>query len=244
MNDRQMARAAGAIGERAPARKALLICGVLSALLYALSDLLAGMRWDGYRFRDQTISELNAFGSPVRPLTIAFGLALYVLLIAFGVGIWRSAAGNRRLRVAGGLLAGVGVLSLGAVPFASLHVRRAEQGLSDTLHLVLGMVAVLCFVTAMGLSATAFGRRFLLYTIATIAVLLAFGAWTGMDGSRIGEGLATPWAGVKERISVYSYELWLIVLALALLREHRAASADRGSRERMPANVPMTATGP
>ena len=47
-------------------RRALLLCGVLSPLLYAAADVLAGLRWDGYSFRDQTISELGAIGAPSR----------------------------------------------------------------------------------------------------------------------------------------------------------------------------------
>jgi hypothetical protein len=211
-----------ASGEGAPwrmrVRPVLLGCGILSPLLYLASDVLASTRYEGYSYLHQTISELNAIGAPTRPLTIAFGLATYVLLVAFGVGIWRSAAGDRRLKVVGGLLTGLGVLSLWAVPFASMQMRGTEQGRAGEMHIVEGMVAVLLLITAMGFAATTFGRRFRLYSIATIVVMLVFGAWTGMDGSRIAEGLATPWAGVKERISVYSYQLWLIVLAFTLLR--------------------------
>ena len=47
-------------------------------------------------------------------------------------------------------------------------------------------------------------------------VVLAFVAWVGMDGSRVAEDLATPWIGVKERIYVYAYQLWLVVFAIAL----------------------------
>jgi hypothetical protein len=87
------------------------------------------------------------------------------------------------------------------------------------------MVAVLLLVTAMGFASTTMGSRFRLYTFGTIAVMLAFGAMTGMDGPRIAEGLSTPWVGVKERISVYSYQLWLVVLALTLLRQRFAPGA-------------------
>jgi hypothetical protein len=65
----------------------------------------------------------------------------------------------------------------------------------------------------------ALGRRFRLYTIATVALMLAFGAWSAMDIPRVEEGVATPWVGVKERMYWYAYQLWFIGLALALLRE-------------------------
>jgi hypothetical protein len=224
-------------------RGALLACGVLAPLLYLASDVVASVRYQGYSYLHQTISELNAIGSPTRGLTVAFGLAGYALLTAFGVGIWRSAAGSRRLRAVGGVLSGFGVLALWAVPFASMPMRGAEQGLNGALHLVAGMVAVLLLLAAMGFASATFGRRFRLYTIATVVVMLAFGAWTGVDGPRIAEGLATPWVGVKERISVYSYQLWLVALALALLRQRRAVRAGRGGLEGMPANVPVATTG-
>lgn len=204
------------------AQLALLASGIVAPLLYVATDVIAGVRWEGYSFRDQTISELNAIGAPTRPLTITLGLAGYTLLVAFGVGVWRSAPGNRRLRVVGGALVVFGVLALWAVPFASMHVRGAERSLTDTMHLVEGAIAVLLLVVAIGFGASAFGKRYRLYSIATILVLLAFGAWTGIDGPRIAEDLPTPWVGIKERISVYSYQLWLVVLAIALLRQHLA----------------------
>ena len=148
---------------------------------------------------------------------ITLGLAGYALLVAFGVRVWRSTPGNRRLRVVGRALVVFGVLALWAVPFASMHVRGAERSLTDTMHLVDGAIAVLLLVVAIGFGATAFGQRYRLYSIATILVLVAFGAWAGMDGPRIAEGLPTPWIGIKERISAYSYQLWLVVLAIALL---------------------------
>jgi hypothetical protein len=84
---------------------ALLPCGIIAPLLYIATDVIAAMQWEGYSFRDQTISELNANGSPTRPLTIALGLGGYTLLIGFGVGVWKSARENSRLRVVGGTLA-------------------------------------------------------------------------------------------------------------------------------------------
>lgn len=202
------------------AHAALLASGIAAPLVYGASDLIAGMRWEGYSFRDQTISELNAIGSPTRALTIALGLVGYTFLIAFGVGVWRSASAERRLRIAGVALVALGVLSLWAVPFASMHVREAEESLTDTLHLVGGAIAGLLLLAIIGSGAAVLGRRYRLYSIATIVVLFAFAAWSGLDGPELAADLATPWVGVKERIGVYAYQLWLAVFAVALLRRH------------------------
>jgi hypothetical protein len=207
------------------APRALLACGIVAPLLYTMSDVSAGILWEGYSFRDQTISELNAIGSPTRPLTIVLGLAGYAFLIAFGAGVWRSARGNRRLRVVGGALVTLGGQALFAVPFASMHVRGVERSLTDTMHIVDGAIAVILLVTAILFGAAAFGRRYRLYSVATIVLVVGFGAWVATDGSRIVRDLPTPWVGFRERISVYSYQLWLASFAVALLRRERTGPA-------------------
>lgn len=64
----------------------------------ATSRLAVCWRRGGYSFKDQAISELTAPGAPVRPLMLAAMTAHGLLLIAFAVGIWRSAGHNRSLR--------------------------------------------------------------------------------------------------------------------------------------------------
>ena len=93
-------------------RKILLICGILSPVLYATSDFVAGMQWEGYSFRDQTISELGAIDAPSRPLFAVLLLVVYGLMVAFGVGIRKAAGGNRRLRMVGGLIVALGITAL------------------------------------------------------------------------------------------------------------------------------------
>jgi len=200
-------------------RKLLLVCGFLSPLLYALADLLAGMQWPGYSFRDQTISELGAIGAPTQTLFSTLLIAVYALLVAFGVGVRQSSGDRHKLRLAGGLLVGLGVLALTVGMFVPMRPRGTEQGLTGALHLIEGSVATLMILVAIGLAATALGKRFYLYSLATIVVVLLFGAWSGFDAPQIEAGLATPWLGVKERIFWYTYQLWFLVLAVMLLRQ-------------------------
>jgi hypothetical protein len=86
-------------------RTLLLVCGIISSLLYAATDWMGGLLYAGYDFGAQAVSELMAVGAPsesfVGPLFIAYG----VLLLAFGAGVYREGAGrDRGLRVAGVLL--------------------------------------------------------------------------------------------------------------------------------------------
>ena len=135
------------------ARKSLLVCGILSSLLYVAMTVLVAMQWEAYSSASQTISELSAIGAPTRSLWAVPG-AIYTLLVtAFGWGVWKSAGRSRALRIAGGLILAYG--SLGVLwPFAPMHLREtlAAGGgtLSDTMHLVLASATVLLMLLAIG----------------------------------------------------------------------------------------------
>ena len=58
-------------------------------------------------------------------------------------------------------------------------------------------------MTAMGFAATAFGKRFRLYSIATLLVCIAFGTLTGLDVRRMVGNQPTPWMGIFERINIF-----------------------------------------
>ncbi|MDH4124473.1 MAG: DUF998 domain-containing protein [Gammaproteobacteria bacterium] len=178
----------------------MLVCGVLSPVLYAASDLLAGMQWSDYSFKDQTISELGAIGAPTQALFSILLVPTYLLFIAFGVGVWRAAFGWRNLRIAAGLLVLFGSIAITTGPFVAMYPRGFEQGIAGALHLIEGAVEMLILLAAMGCAAIALWRAFRLYTIATVAVMLIFGAWSATDIPRIEAGLSTPWVGVEERI--------------------------------------------
>ncbi|MCC7009940.1 MAG: DUF998 domain-containing protein [Acidobacteria bacterium] len=212
--------------------KALLISGIAAPLLYGVADLAAGVSWDAYSFRDQTISELGAKGAPSRLLFAVLLVGVYSLIVAFGIGIRRAAGPNRRLRIVGTLLVALGVMALTVGQLASMELRGVEQGLSGALHLAEGAAAMVVIFTAMGIAATAFGVRFRWYTIATVMLTLAFGAWSAMDTARVGQGLPTPWVGVKERIFWYSYQSWFAVLALTVLKAAPVSGPPRHDEAR------------
>ena len=205
---------------------ALLSCGIAAPLVYVATDLLLALRWEGYSYRDQTISELNAIGAPTRTLSIVLGILGYAFLVAFGVGVWRSATARRSLRTAAAGLIALGVFAWFGVPFASMHVREAEETLTDTLHVVQLAVAGPLLLVIVGFGAAAFGWRFRLYSSATVLVTLGFGAWSGTYGADVANNIETPWVGVVERISVFAYQLWIAVFAIALIGRAYGCTAD------------------
>ena len=210
------------------ARKSLLVCGILSSLLYVAMTIFVAMQWEAYSSASQTISELSAIGAPTRSLWAVPGAIYTILVTAFGWGVWKSAGRSRALRIAGGLIVAYG--SLGVLwPFAPMHLREtlAAGGgtLSDTMHLVLASATVLLMLLAIGAAAAAFGIWFRVYSLATLAILAAFGALTFLDAPRLSANLPTPWIGIWERINVGVFLLWVVVLATTLLRGKGAAAA-------------------
>jgi hypothetical protein len=75
-------------------------------------------------------------------------------------------------------------------------------------------------------------RPFRLYSAATVFVTLAFGVWSGTYGADIADDLETPGVGVIERISVYAYQVWIGVFAIAVLALAYGRRPARGSRGR------------
>src|SRR5215203_6867143 len=210
--------------------KVLLICGIVSSVLYLGMDIVAGLLTEGYSFTSQVVSELSAIGAPTRPMWVPLGVVYDVLLIAFGVGVWVIAAGGdgaagqrrrrRALRLIGGLL--IAIAAVGLLPFP-MHMRGDEKTFTDTMHVVIyGLIVSPALMLSIGLGAIAYKgkkRWFCLYSIGTLVTLLVVGVLTGLSAAQIDAQQATPWAGVSERILVHGSMLWIAVLAIVLLRE-------------------------
>jgi hypothetical protein len=79
------------------AKRILLICGILSSLLY--TSMIFGIQFQGYSITSQTVSELSAIGAPTRSLWVTLGIAYQVFIFAFAFGVWLSASQNKALRI-------------------------------------------------------------------------------------------------------------------------------------------------
>jgi hypothetical protein len=203
-------------------RRALLVCGILSSALYGA--MIWVIRFQGYSRISQTPSELSAIGVPTRPLWMLLGSVYDVLVVAFGLGVYLCADRKRAVRAIGGLLVALGMLGL-IWPFASMHQREVTAAgggtVADVLHIILSGLTVLFILSAIGFGVAAFGKRFRVYSIVTLLIVLAFGALTGLEGPRIAANLPTPWVGLWERISIAAFLVWVIALAITLSRAER-----------------------
>jgi hypothetical protein len=208
-------------------RKILLGCGVVSSVLYFVTDVLGTLRYPGYRYTEQQFSELTAAGSPVRPLMIALNEFPYNLLVAaFAGGVWRSAGPKRSARITAAMLAGYAVFGFAGGVLFPMRPREAlaagEATLRNVMHIPATAVMSLLMVLAMGFGAALLGRRFRYYTYATIAILIVFGVLASLQAGRMEQNQPTPWMGIEERINIYATMLWMLALALGLLRDQEA----------------------
>jgi hypothetical protein len=199
-------------------RKILLGCGIVSSLLYVATDILASLRYEGYSYRDQQVSELMAAGAPTRTLLVSLFTPYNLLVAAFAVGVWAAAGRTRTARITGALLIGYAAVGQLTLLFFPMTPRGVEGTLRNDMHGPMTAVMSLFLLVGMGFGAMLLGRRFRWYTYGTIVTLLVFGGLVSTQIGRIDANESTPWMGIAERVNIYATMLWIVVLANALWR--------------------------
>jgi len=210
--------------------KNLLICGILSSLLYVLMNIFVPLLFDGYNIPSQTVSELSAINAPTRTLWVFLAIVYILLFAAFGWGVWKSANGNRSLRIVATLIMVYAIIN---VYWPPMHLRGNEPTLTDTLHIVWAMVTITMMMLIMGFGAAALGKPFRLYTIATFIVFLTFGVLIGIEAPGIPKNLPTPRIGIWERFNIGAYMLWVIMFAIALLHGQKTEEFLKQSQKKL-----------
>jgi hypothetical protein len=208
-------------------RKILLGCGIVSSVLYVVSDVVGTLQYPGYRYTEQQFSELLAAGSPVRPLMIVLnGIPYGLLVAAFAAGVWTSARPERAGRITAAMLLGYVATGMAGGLIFNMNTREAlaagERGLRNTLHPPATAVMSLFLLVAMFFGFKLLGKRFRYYTYGTIAILIMFGVLTSLQAGQMVANEPTPWMGITERINIYATMLWVAVLAIGLLRAQKS----------------------
>lgn len=196
----------------------LLLCGLLSSLLYIATDILASWLYPGYSSADQNYSELLATGAPTRLSMLVVSIAYNLLVAAFAVGVWTSASPQRTARIDGVMIMTYAIFSMITPLFFQMDMRGAEMTPRGSLHGPMTAVMSLFILLSMGFGAFLAGRRFRAYSFTTIVIVILFGVLTGLQAPRLEAGQSTPWMGLSERINIYATMLWFALLTIALLR--------------------------
>ncbi len=200
--------------------KTLLACGVISSILYAGIDLLAGLSYDGYSFYSQTISELGAVGAP-KPVWLApLFLTYSALMFVFGITVvLYGTRRSDRIKKVGMLLVLYMIVGSGTALFP-IHVRGTAALADEMPHIIAGLAATTVILVTMAVGSTALGRNFRIFSWTTFASMLVFGALTVPSGMKLAAGEPTPGMGILERLAYYSILVWVAGLSIALLRRN------------------------
>lgn len=209
----------------------LVLCGLLSSILYVVIDLVGATSYPDYDYSAQAISEMSALGAPTSEFLAPFYQAWSLLFIAFTAGVWLAGRTRHPLRWSAGFMLGVAILGSGFALFP-MSERTAEPTGSDAMHLVVAGAIMILLSAAILTGGRAFDRGFRLYSAITVAVMLLFFGLTMRDVPNIAADLPTPFMGLNERVSMAAWLLWTGVLSIKLLRAengdgaHSAANAN------------------
>jgi hypothetical protein len=205
-------------------QQALLLCGIGAAFFYVVGDLLGTMYWRGYHVTTQSLGELSAIDAPSRAVVVPLLLISSLFTLACAIGIREAAGTSRALRITGSCLIAVGLLEL-LLPFFPIHLRGLTPTTTDSVHLVLATAETLLILVAISATASLRDNWFRFFCLAAISVIVIFGVISAMQGPQLVANLATPWLGITERVAVYAYLSWLVVLAVDLARAPRRTDA-------------------
>ena len=220
--NRAHARPATEVSSLNPAglwRRTLLACGVVGAALYPAADILASLRYPGFSYRDQAVSELFAIGAPTSDFLVPLFTLASAGILLFAVGIWLS-DGRRVVHVLAVLMALNAVNAMVLWNFFPMHMRGAEPAFTDLMH---GLLAIDPFLlVAIVLAAIAFPGPFRRYTVATIIVTTALALTAVKYVPLVIANESTPWMGAAERAGQYTMNLWYAAFAVMLMRRQPA----------------------
>jgi hypothetical protein len=199
-------------------RKTLLSCGIAAPILYVLTVIIGAALRRDYSHIVNAISELLSNGAPNKAvLDIIFNI-YNVLLLAFAIGGYMALKNAPRpCRIAMGIFIGIQILSF-SWGFFPMDPLGAAATFAGTMHNVLGGVVVLATILMpllmrLGLRRIDGFQKYAAYSFVASAIIFV----SGLTGVILaGQGIHV--FGFFERITIGSYEVWLFMTALLLLK--------------------------
>lgn len=210
------------IREKKKIWRLLLLCGLVSSILYVVTDIIASSGYPGYSILDQNYSELLATGAPTRQWLLLSCGAYNILVACFAVAIWKTGSPRRIARITGAIMLGYAIMSMVTPLYFQMDMRGATPTPRGSLHPLMTAVMSLFILLSIGFGAFLSGRRFRIYSFVTLIVIIIFGMLTVSQVQELEAGIDTPWMGLKERVNIYLTMLWFAILSLNLVKqEHR-----------------------
>jgi hypothetical protein len=199
-------------------RKILLYCGIAAPILYGVTVIVGAAMRNDYSHIINAISELISNGAPNKAILDVIFNIYGALLLAFAIGGYIALKNAPRLcRVAMGIFIGIQILSF-SWGFFPMDPIGAEPTFAGTMHNVFGGVVALASIVmpllmGLGLRRSDDFHGYAIYSLISSAIIFV----SGLSGVILaGQGFHI--FGFFERITIGTYEVWIFVTALNMLR--------------------------
>jgi len=216
-------------GLRSPLTFGLVSCGAVGAFLFTATYLIEGVTRPGYDAGPQPMSALSLGpGGWVQQVNfVVYG----VLLVLSAVGWYRFLTPERGAiwfpllqGISGLCLIGAGVFSMDPFPGYPPGATLAPSTVHGTLHSILAWVLILtlalgCFAFAQYARLPHWRGWFVYSLITGMLILIFWGSF--VQGASGTVASLVPLAGLVERLSAGSHDLWICLLVVTLFFRRR-----------------------
>jgi hypothetical protein len=149
-------------------------------------------------------------------MVAVLGAPYNLMVAALGMGVWVSLARKRVSRITGAMLVLYATFSFLGGTVLQMDVRGTEGTARGDLHLLATALMVLFMLLSMGYGSFLHGMRFRLYSIGTLLTVVVFAGLTFLYAPNIAANEPTPWLGLIERVGIYAWMVWVVMLATSL----------------------------
>ena len=211
-------------------RKVLLLCGILTPVVYVLTVILGGILTPGYSHIAQAVSDLIATGAPAKPLLDPLFGVYNLLTFAFAIGLFLRVRADSQPRKFVGTLAALILAAEGIFGFVTLFFPEDAGGMgaqisaTGSMHIVFASLSSLTTMLAILLMGFWFRsspglKRYGVYSFISVLVVFLAG---GVAAASIAN--SSPIGGLAERITIGGFLQWVFVVAWTMY----AAETTRG----------------
>jgi uncharacterized membrane protein YhaH (DUF805 family) len=202
----------------------LYYAGFGAGTIYLIGDLVGGHITPNYSYVKNAVSELIQSGAERRTFLSSFLFLHALMIILFSIGILAKHPYelSKSIFIGGILLLAVGTSHALSSSIFPQDPVGAESTFPVVMHLILVGITVVAIVVLMPLLGVGFDRlygwrHFVIFTFLCLAVIIVSGVSSPVV---IRKGIEL--MGLTERITGYTFYVWMFVLAYLLINEQSA----------------------
>jgi hypothetical protein len=202
-------------------KKLLCYGGIFGPIVFLLNDVIGSIITKNYSPIINAVSELTQAGSENVILLSSLFIIAALSIMFFGIGIsTHYNFQHSKLLFFGGIFIMIlGIFSALSGSIFPMDPFGGEASFAGNMHIILTGLNIIMVVLAVpmigiGLYREKQWKSFRLYSMITVFIMVIFGASTSILLMNEIEML-----GLFERITIYSYQLWIFILGCLFIKE-------------------------